>query len=416
MLTSHELELLTAAADGELSPSRTPAFHRLLTAKPEAGELFRAMQSDATAVHSSARGPIPVSQVGPILGRIQPQARPFTRRSPASRRTLLLQYAIAASIFFTLCSASFWVFTARDRREQDKAQIRRLPVVDPSHLTPERDSFAIAPSAPHDSLPEPRERPGEHPMPPEAFVQSPRDSELAPAPRSAHGDVVGANIVENPKPLTEIRLRLPFLTEVADFALPDVQTRLKQELAQDSAFRLDLFSNNPAVALELLTAAAKASGMAVTVDARTQELHAKKVPIALAFYMEGLSAPEIAVLLGSLARPTPVALKSAPFGAAHLVPLGGADIRDIKETLGVDLAPARSNRTGEPKSIAADTLGKITGTVKKSEDKTGIVVAFLPQAQRPSPAQSKEVKAFLDKRGERKAGTTPLFIVLRPQG
>ena len=419
MLTSPELELLTAAVDGELSPDHTLAFRRLLSAKPEATAVFRAMERDAAKLRAATLLPIPVSQVVPVLARIGSKAQPRRVRGAPTRRMLVLQYAVAASVFFTLCSASFWVFTARDRLEQDKVQINRLPVVDPTNAAPERDSVAVAHGMPKPQQPKLPSVPEEAPLPKDyAIVQKPVDTELAPAPRSAIGDVVGSGIIENPKPLTEIRLRLPFLTEAMEFDSLEVQARLKQELAQDPAFRLDLFSKNPATALELLQTAAKQTGVAISVDARTQELLNKKVPISVAIYLEGLTATELAPFFGGIGKQLQNAPKPVPIGMSHLLPIGTADLRDLKEILGVDLSPQRTGRVGivEPKSVVADTLGKVTNSVKRVGEKAGIVIAYLPPNLRTPSAQSKEIKAFLDTRSERKPGTVPLLIVLRPQG
>ena len=413
MLTASELELLTAAVDRELPPGRASAFQKLLNAKSEAAELFRAFEADSGKLRDALPRAIPASQVSAVLARIRPTASP--RRATPGRRSILLQYATAAAVFFTVCSATFWYFTAQDRAERDKAQKLRLPHMDSELPIPEQ--FAIAPNPTKDPDGRGALNP-EDPIPHEAIVLAPAETELAPAPRSAIGDVVGSGIIENPKPLAEIRLRLPFLAEAVDFNAFDVQMQLAKELGLDPAFRLDLFSKNPAAALELLQAMAKQAGVSVTVDAKMQDLWAKKVPVAVAFYLEGLTPVELTELLGTVGKQLQTNLKSPSIGMAHLLPLGATDLRDLKETLGVDLSPTRAKaaNTGEPKPISADTLAKVTGAVKKTGDKAGIVVAFLPPNLRSVAAQSKEIKAFFDKRGDRKPGTTPLLMILRPQG
>ncbi len=416
MLTARELELLTAAVDGALTPAQSRNFRSLLAAKPEATALFRALQTDAAKVRAAVPPPIPASQVAAVLARIGSKARPRPARMAPSRRGLLLQYAVAASVFFTLCSASFWVFTARDRHARDRVQIDRLPVLEPTSDAPEQNSVAVAQSIPKAKPTPPVELVDPFPKP-DVVAIKPVEIELAPSPRSAIGDVVGSGIIENPKPLTEVRLRLPFLFEASDFDTLDVQARLKLDLVQDPAYRLDLFTKNPVAALELLQSAAKQAGVNVSMDAKTQELLNRKVPVSVAFYLEGLTVAELGQLFSALGKQLQTAPKPMPLGKAHLLPVGSTDLRDLKELFGVDLAPSRLPRNGgEPKSISADTLGKVTNSVKKVGDKAGIVVAYQPVNARTPPAQSKEIKGFLDKRGERKPGTVPLLIVLRPQG
>ena len=43
-----------------------------------------------------------------------------------------------------------------------------------------------------------------------------------------------------------------------------------------------------------------------------------------------------------------------------------------------------------------------------------MLLTYLPVNGRSPPMLSKEIKAFLDGRGERKAGTLPAFVVIRP--
>ncbi len=414
MLNANELELLTVAVDGELSSSQSLAVGELLNSKPEAAILYRALQADAQILRQSTRRPIPVSQLSGVLGRIQPIIQIRRRKQASIRRPYFLPYAVAASVFFAMCSLSFWLFVSSERREQDKVQQRRLPITSPTVVTPNSDSVVVAPVQNP-----PQEMPlVVQPLPNNTvIVQLPKELERAPTPRSAIGDVVGSGIIENPKPLAEIRLRLPFLTESIEFGSLDVQTRLKQELALDPAFRLDLFSKFPASAFELLQSVAKKSGITVTLDAKTQELLNNKIPLTLAVYLEGVSPSEIAEFLAAVGEQLQLAPKPRSVGMAHLLPIGATEIRDLKETLGIDLTPTRPARatTGEPKSLSADTLSKVTNAVKKSGEKSGIAFAILPTTLRTPVSQSKEFKAFLEKYPERKTGTTPLLIVLRTQ-
>ena len=415
MLNAEELELLTVAVDGELSSSQALAIGQLLNSNPEAATLYRALQADALKLRFSTQHPIPVSQLSAVLGRIHPIIQIRHRKRATIRRAYFFQYAVAASIFFAVCSLSFWLFVSSERRDQDKVQQRRLPITGPAVVIPEIDTVAIAPVQNP-----PREIPPvvQPVLNNDVVVQVPKELERAPTPRSAIGDVVGSGIIENPKPLAEIRLRLPFLTEAIEFGSLDVQAQLKQELALDAAFRLDLFSKFPASALELLQTVAKKSGMAVLIDAKTQELLNSKVPLTVAIYLDGMSPLEIAELLAGVGEQLQLAPKPRSVGMAHLLPIGASEIRDLKETLGIDLTPTRPGRatTGEPKSVAADTLGKVTSAVKKSAEKSGVAFVILPANLRTPPAQSKEFKAFLEKYPERKTGMTPLLILLRTQG
>ena len=84
---------------------------------------------------------------------------------------------------------------------------------------------------------------------------------------------------------------------------------------------------------------------------------------------------------------------------------------------GRDLGLFRSARV-DPQSparpISDGTLGKIKAAVGKNPEKAGLILTYLPVGGRSAPMLSKEIKAFLDGRGERKTGTLPAFVVIRP--
>jgi hypothetical protein len=63
--------------------------------------------------------------------------------------------------------------------------------------------------------------------------------------------------------------------------------------------------------------------------------------------------------------------------------------------------------------VSDGTLKEVVASVKKGGEKAAVVVTF---AAKQNAGKSAEVKQFLDARGERKAGTVPLLIVVRPQG
>lgn len=411
MLTASELELVTTAVDQALSPAQTRAFRALLVTKPTAADLFRSLSADALRLRAVGSGSIPVSQVNAVLNRIEQRATPRTVRSS---RPLIFQYAVAASIFFTLCSASFLIFTARNVCDVDKAQNTHLPIVDITSPSPERDSVVIAPSTPK-ATPENPVSPfvGPETPPRDVLVQKILSAELAPAPRPAIGDVVGSGIIVNPKPLTEVRLRLPYLVEASELGSPEAQDRLKTELTGETPVRVDLFSRNPTAAFELIATSTKSAGFPLTVDAKTQDGLNKKATLSVAFYFDGLTLQESLSLFGAIAKANQTAAKPEPVGAAHIVPVGPSDFRDMKELLGIDWTPVRSPRTGEPKSVSNDTLGQVTNAVKKIGEKSAIATAYLPANLRTGAAQSKEIQVFLAKRGDRKPGTSPLLIVLR---
>jgi len=426
MMTSNELSLITAAVDGEISSEQARACRRLFADQPAAAKLFRQLKADAARVKAYPRATAPLALTATIMAHVAtlPAHQPIVPSTavPMRRVVTSLPYAVAASILLSVVFGSFWVFSP-DRGDKDRAETRIEHLPAPKPLPPDRrepilTDYVVA--RPDDSLisaaviPMPRLVPDPTPI-----VIAKLHTELAPLPRPAGGDVVGFNLVEKTRPLTAVELRLPFITQAIDFDKPDVSERLTAEFALDPAYRLDLMAKNPQVAIDLLLAAVKSSGATVSIDAATQERLTKKMPITTALYLEGLTPAEVVTLLGQLGKGVQAATPAA-IGAANLVPALAQEQRDVRDLFGVDLGLLRTPRgngtsSASPgKSVANDTIGQIANNMKKGTDKQAILLTYLPPGLRTPVDKSKEVKAFLDRRSERKSGTIPLLIVLRP--
>lgn len=420
-LTDTELTLLTAAADGELSPAEAKRFDALVAANPRAAALARQLRADAARLRKLPRRSAPAGLLSSVMARlpvaepVRPSGRPLTR----TRRSVWLPYAVAASALFTVSAASFWFFTAQNEsaRQRDRDLIARarqpqLPVArlpdDPAPVLP------VPPVKPDpvlaalpDVLPLPREV-----MPPPSVVPPAR--EVALAPRPVVGDFVAAGIVEPAKPLHALELRLPFVGSVADFAHADTRERFAATFGTDPAVRIDLFARNLPAGAEQLAAAARAAGVAVTVDAATQDRLGKKTPAVSALLVDGLTSAELAKLLAELAKPSQPAVS-----AVHAFAAGAPEQKEWKELFGRDLGLSRTPRSdskADPQSpvrpISDGTLGKLKNSVGRNPDKAGLLLTYLPA--RTGAANSKEIKAFLDGRGDRKAGTVTAVFVVRP--
>jgi len=229
------------------------------------------------------------------------------------------------------------------------------------------------------------------------------------------GDIFGSPHRIETRPLKSVDIAIPVLLQASEFHTEVGAARLKEELSRDSAVRIDLFGKNGPVVLEQLQAAAKAANIHLFTDALTAERIKKPLGFAFALYVENLSADELAGLLTESSRlvsalPQPEGI----LGKAHLIPAGTPEQKDVKDLVGVEFLSGRALKSSasEPKPISSDTLGKVTQALKKSE-KAAIVLTYLPTNQRLGAAKSAEVKAFLDKRGERLKGTVPALIVVR---
>jgi hypothetical protein len=408
MLTDSELTLITAAVDGELSASDVRRYDRLIAANPQAAAVAAQLRGNADRLRRLPVRVAPALLLPTVLGRL-PRVEVRSRR-PA-RRPLWVPYAVAASLLFAVSAGSFWFFSAT-RGGTETAQSRpslpvatNTPSVFPQAVpaVPERPPLAVA-------------GPDELPLPREVVAAGPQPRDTAPMPRPHGGDFVGAGISEPSKPLQAVKLELPFVGSVSDFAEKEMRQQFAADYAGDPAVRIDLFAHNLWGGIDTVTAAAKAAGVVVTVDAFTKDRIGKQVSAAYAIYVEGLTPAELASLLASVAARVASAPRPA-ISMVHVFRAGPADHRDLKDLFGRDFTLTRSSRE-EPRSpsrpISAGTLGKIKEAVTGNPAKAGVLLTFLPVVGRVQPTASKEIKAFLAGRGEPKAGTLSAVLVVRP--
>jgi len=409
MLTDADLKLMTAAVDGESSPAEERHFVALLATHPHAQAVADQLHATAARLRRLPVRRAPAGLVESVLARLSPVTPARPRRA---RRPLWLPYAVAASVLFTVTTGSYWFFTADQNRDRT-ARVRpslpfspTTPTAVPSPPLPE-EGVAVAVPPERDVLPPPREV--------GAVAARPPFRDIAPMPRAQGGDLVGAGIAEPIKPLQSADLKLPFLKNIGDFAREDVRAGFAADFASEPALRLDLFAEHLPDALDAVTAAAKSSGIVIATDRAARERIVKKIPTAYALFIEGLTPDELARLLASVAKKVADAPQPA-VGAVHAYPAGAVEQREWKDLFGRDLGLFRSRV--DPKSparpISDGTLGKIKQAVGRHPTKAGLLLTYWPLPARTAPQLSQEIQSFLVGRGERKPGTLPALIVLRP--
>lgn len=431
MLTEAQLELLTSAVDGVLPAPQEAALRRLIAASPEAKATFRQLLQNQRRMKAARRHAAPASLAKSVMARIPASTVPFT--APAKPRRITAArfipqvgwrpYAVAASLFFAVVMGSFWLNAIYGDYNTVSAQQKSLPRV--AFDTEGRESqvvVAIALDRRPEQLPPPR--PPHRPNPVD-FVDSRPNLRVVPeliaAPRPQTYDVIGSrDMLTELKPRELIPVRLPHLGSVSDFDRADVQNQLAQEMARDSAFRLDLFAKDTTKGVESLVAVAKAAGLNVHQEGWTEDRLKRKPTWVL--YTESLSAEEIGKLTAELAAQEKAPDKQPAFGWFHFVAAQQAEQRELRDLLGVDPGlwkkPAKVGANVTPKSVTTGTLPEVIGTLTKGPlpKPTGnqaIVLPYLPQSVRV-PVTSSKVKAFLEQRGERKVGAIPLLIVIKP--
>lgn len=440
MLNDAQRELLSAAADGELTIRQETALARLLEASAEARKLLRELQATRQRLRQLPRQAAPPELTARILERIRP-VTPQTRPAPLAPRTpggplrsqrfaRSLPYGIAASVLLLAGVGSFWVTLLSQQpipSEPSRETARHhTPTLDPAAFLPERDVLGTPPVPPlREVLPPPRparttgsqiaHAPTENP--PGAVPQIP--AEVAPSPRPMH-DWIGAAFSARPAPLDRVEVRLPLFASVAEFDRPDVLARMTDELTREAAFRLDLFAPDSVAAVQMLLAVNKEIGLATRIEPVAHDRLKKQQHSSWLLYTEALTPEDVVKLASRLA----VRARARNGGEeslldGHFYPARQQDQKGLRELFGVDLGLWKRPTASKPepaRSVTSGTLSQIEKSLRGSSGKghSAILVLDQPAYLRTHPAASRDIRQYLDDRGERKPDTIPLIVVIRP--
>ncbi len=438
-MTADQLELITAAVDGELSATETRAFRALIAASDQARKLYEKLKADSDRVRALSRVSPPADLRAKVLARLAtfphpPRVKPKPHVQPAPQKTRRLPSwvpaALAASVFLCLATASFGFFT----RQADV----------PSTTTAGKSYWTNTLPAQHDrspAVPSPTASPVERPDPaavvrvdvsPVPPVPAPRlvppDAvTTAPEPRAVH-DFHASRLLPKLPPFDRVQVRLPFLRSVSELDREDIRQELFEELRREPAFKIDVFVRDTARGAEVFQNAAKAAGLTVFADAATLEKLKKRQAHAVVIYTESLTPAELATLFATLAT------EDAKFSprvcdSLHATSIVRSEETELKAILGLDVGllkrptgagPSSAGQGGEPKNVSAGTIDSVVKSVSpKPGDKSAVLLTWQTahaNIPRTNPATSAELKQFLAKRGDRKPNAVPAIIVIRPVG
>jgi hypothetical protein len=432
MITDTQLQLITAAIDGELTPAEERKFRHLLESSPEARATHARLEADSERLRKLPRVAPPADLQAQVMRRVAaltlaPMTVPKTDAAPLPRRKppAWVPAALAASLLLAVTGGSLWYFN-RAGGQTGTANQNRTPTAGDSD--PGWTNSLPSDTDPRPSAPAPRPRDDGNlvvrpdipnvPVPP---VVVPDAVAVAPEPRTIRPDLVGFPPIVPPT-FDHVRVRLPFLKSVAEFERPEGREELAEELAQEPAFRIDLFTRDPARSIEVFQAAAKSAGVNLLLDATTLERAKKGQVSALLVYTESLTAPQLAELFGKLGAED-AKISPRVFGSLHAVPVTATDNADIKNILGVDpglfkrAMPDLGEKLDPTKPLSAGTADRIVKSVSPGAmagEKTAILLTCAPTPARTAPSASAELKQFLTKRGDRNPKAVPVVIVIRP--
>lgn len=416
MLSEYEKSLVAAAVDGELSIDDYGAFDGLLARSPMAAELHRALVRDRERLMAIPRRPAPDDLATAIFAAIQRDCPTVPARTISSDRGLKwVPAAMAASFLIAVSSASYWFVAGSQSPRMAHKQLQQLPK-DNVVLVPKSgpSRVAVLPETPAVETPK---LPAIPMVPPTAVAtnQVPEPAIKSEVPESVPDRILTAPVGSEVKAFDRVELKLPILATLADMTREEQQASLKTNLARDPATRIDVFAKDTSRAAEALVASAKAVNLNIQLEAIATERLKRKLPTAWWIYTEALTPDEVAKWLAETA--TADAAIAAPaekvFGNIHVLPASVLEQKDSAALLEVDLTKKVPSPTGA--NIAGKTIEELAGALQKTETpKPGILVTYFPQPGRAHPKLSKDIKQFNDLRKDRKSGTVPLVIVIRP--
>jgi len=419
-------ELLTAAVDGELTLAERRAVDRVLRESEAARALFAKLQADKARMKSLPRVSAPIDLAENVLSMIQdramtptplPTSRRATRKFNWAMLPIWVNVATAAAILVVVSLGSYSYFAASQDYFAKRNQDTVAKVPDPKLPNYEDLTKVNEPKITEVVLP-----------PWETLVQTPREvgPEFGPQPRVVFDALTGP--VGDPTREIEAvqldKIRVSKLFALSELSTDDVaRKKLISEMKKDELIRLDLFCGTTQKALDRVLVGLKARGITAVVDAFAVDRLKKSMSSEIVIFTESLTLEEVAQFLANLGAEDG-SRASAEFTTLVAAPFLPADLDKLGKLLGVPNVlpkPAVGKKAidiskplpeGTANQVAASLTKMRTGspTQAKSE-KMAIVAAYSPM--NGNPANSKEIKQFLDRRGERKPEAKPLMLVLR---
>lgn len=384
--------LLSAYLDGELTDRQVSALKAVLARSAEARSLLEKLQSDATDLRGLARVGVRRDLSASILRAVTPTPRWSERAVPG-----WLGYPAAAAVLAAVFCGSYFYFSPDgSHRVAQQAEVSsESPVAQAEQPLP----------APRAESAEPRRR-----EPPEAKPASPAaaPSAVSQVANAAPPQITGKpakdidTVSGKPAPRVEgfeiVDAKTTLSASLRDLDGEPLQEKLLNTLKIGAAFRLELTGSANAKALDAIAKAFRAQGISWLADefaGQRSRMHS-----ALTDYVvlaEDVTPAEVVDLLRRLGKAErdadPKRLDAARFGDVMLLPLTGDDEKEVARLIGTELLPTQSAAGG----------GKAA--------KLALLLSYNPARQ--LPGTSKEVKRFLEARGERPPGTLRIMLVLR---
>lgn len=429
MLSATEQELIAAAIDGELTSAERRSAKELLRRSEEARALYSRLKQQAGALRQLPQVASPIDFSSDILGIIReqglkptplPPERNRHRRSGFWNPPVWAFVATAATVLLTVTLSSYFFF-ATDPTTRPAEAVASVPP--PAHTAPspsvpkvvENRNGTRSKVAP---LPE---------SPPEILAHAPRLLEPKTSPPHPENQELANPVNQLPTEIFDIaKVRMSLILPLRELDEAYPKQKLREELGRDEMIRIDLFCKDLPRALDALQSQLQSTGHEVFVDAFASDRLKRKPAPELLIYTETMSPAEIASFLERLGvEDKKQEAKKAGLGAFDnfvLAPSLKGDLDKLARLLGVSPSTlkteaARPTGIDLTKPLSETTASQLAQNLTRPSSKTeksAIILGYSPWNL--NPMTSREIKAFLDRRIERKSGTKPLMLVLRLVG
>ncbi len=429
MLTDQEFRLLTAAVDGELTPSEQRRLEHLLARSETARNCYAQLLEQSQRLRQLAQVHPPIDLSKRILHVIQARALTPTPLPPVRRPQVggavpvWLPVALAASILLAIMLGSYLVFSHQRMQRTEWVQQQRNPSspASPSRSTDRQD---LPPkSSPTDEVvrnTEADDNDGVHP-------DRPTVQELLPRPQVVDsGPILTAPSLPESQPFQVVTIELMSLFSFSEIQRPDVQRKVREHWKKATPLRVELFARDPIAAADHLQKHLKAMNQNVLVDAFAQDRLKRKASTPFLFYSETISPDEFWLLLSKFAHTQTANHDPAKLDDKFVLsPFQPSDFVDLAQMLGIDVSSLRSGRVMGPLSgldhrqsletqtglHLAQTLSGWTPSANAASARQTIVVTYPPP--RGLHVHSKEIQSFVRNRNDAKREWPPILIVLR---
>lgn len=424
MLTPAELELLTAAIDGELDARQQRRLDRLLVTSPEARQIHDRLQHDAGSVRGLPKRSCPGDLTGAVLGAVANLPRRSRRTAPVVPETPVgvpawFGLAIAASVLFIMGITSYLYFAASVGRVPGPgAQPTDFAQQNPNpEREPERGPVVVQVPLPTPDPMQPELRPMTVELPKTPDPE--RQPEIEPEP------MLGSIFTDRFNERTQLRTvepTFPTIHKVQGLEKP----RWTDELGKATAFRLEMPTRDANKTVERFQSILKSQNLQAVVDGPAAlRLPRPQLKSSFLVLLEDITPDELTALVEVLAEADrkPDNKKSVdPVLAARLVlsRQNKLDQRDLFEHLGIDLPVLAQPKTTGPlgidptRPIADQTADEIDRKLNGGKLIRPALVLAYGTTRLTTP--SVEVKKYLESRKPVRPGALQVMLVFRNVG